>query len=79
MKKYCTQNNGHCETCSLVNYGYDCENVKIKTVENKYQFSAGRRKFHITAKNQNEAENKAEQWHEKNARHTILTYDYRID
>lgn len=29
MKKYCTQNNGDCETCSLVNYGRDCENVPL--------------------------------------------------
>jgi hypothetical protein len=26
MKKYCTQNNGDCLTCSLVNYGRDCKN-----------------------------------------------------
>jgi hypothetical protein len=27
MKKtYCTQNNGDCSTCSLVNYGRDCQN-----------------------------------------------------
>ena len=26
MENYCTQNNGHCETCSLVNYGMDCHN-----------------------------------------------------
>ena len=29
MKKYCTQNNGDCTTCSLVNYGMDCHNNKI--------------------------------------------------
>lgn len=30
MKKgYCTQNNGKCETCSLVNYGRDCINNPI--------------------------------------------------
>lgn len=23
---YCTQNNGNCDTCSLVNYGRDCRN-----------------------------------------------------
>lgn len=23
---YCTQNNGKCKTCSLVNYGRDCQN-----------------------------------------------------
>jgi len=28
--KYCTQNNGKCSTCSLVNYGMDCHNNKIK-------------------------------------------------
>jgi len=28
-KDYCTQNDGDCETCSLVNYGRDCQNNKI--------------------------------------------------
>lgn len=26
---YCTQNNGHCLSCSLANYGRDCRNFKI--------------------------------------------------
>ncbi len=26
IKRYCTQNNGDCDTCSLVNYGRDCHN-----------------------------------------------------
>lgn len=30
MKDYCTQNDGDCETCSLVNYGRDCMNEPIK-------------------------------------------------
>lgn len=30
MKPYCTQNNGDCSTCSLVNYGRDCMNVPLK-------------------------------------------------
>ena len=31
MKKtYCTQNNGDCETCSLVNYGLDCQNNPVQ-------------------------------------------------
>lgn len=29
MKTYCTQNNGYCSTCSLVNYGRDCRNNPI--------------------------------------------------
>lgn len=29
MKAYCTQNNGDCETCSLVNYGRDCHNQPL--------------------------------------------------
>lgn len=29
MKDYCTQNNGDCGTCSLVNYGMDCRNVPL--------------------------------------------------
>jgi hypothetical protein len=28
-KSYCTQNNGTCSTCSLVNYGMDCSNNPI--------------------------------------------------
>ena len=27
--EYCTQNNGDCSTCSLVNYGRDCRNNPI--------------------------------------------------
>jgi hypothetical protein len=27
---YCTQNNGDCETCSLVSYGRDCMNNPIR-------------------------------------------------
>jgi len=31
MKKtYCTQNNGDCKTCSLVNYGRDCQDNPIR-------------------------------------------------
>ena len=30
MKTYCTQNDGDCDTCSLVNYGRDCQNVPTK-------------------------------------------------
>ena len=29
MKPYCTQNNGDCKTCSLVNYNRDCYNNPI--------------------------------------------------
>lgn len=29
MTNYCTQNDGDCETCSLVNYGLDCHNNPI--------------------------------------------------
>ena len=29
MKTYCTQNNGDCTTCSLVNYGLDCTNHQL--------------------------------------------------
>lgn len=31
MKNYCTQNAGQCKTCSLVNYGLDCQNNPIST------------------------------------------------
>lgn len=30
MSNYCTQNNGNCSTCSLVNYGRDCKNNPIR-------------------------------------------------
>jgi hypothetical protein len=30
MKDYCTQNDGDCSTCSLVNYGRDCMNNPIE-------------------------------------------------
>ena len=29
MKTYCIQNDGDCETCSLVSYGRDCENIPL--------------------------------------------------
>lgn len=29
IKAYCTQNDGDCSTCSLVNYGHDCQNNKV--------------------------------------------------
>ena len=29
MKEYCTQNNGDCLTCSLVNYARDCRNMPL--------------------------------------------------
>ena len=28
-KPYCTQNDGDCKTCSLVNYGRDCQNNPV--------------------------------------------------
>jgi rubrerythrin len=30
MKEYCTQNNGDCTTCGLVNYGLDCGNNPVQ-------------------------------------------------
>lgn len=29
IKPYCTQNDGLCENCSLVNYGKDCYNNQL--------------------------------------------------
>ena len=29
LKPYCTQNNGDCSNCSLVNYNRDCQNNPI--------------------------------------------------
>jgi len=40
MKKdYCTQNNGDCYTCSLVNYGRDCRNnpLLFEFTESQYR------------------------------------------
>jgi hypothetical protein len=39
-KPYCTQNNGDCSTCSLVNYGRDCSN---KPLHGGYREGAGRK------------------------------------
>jgi len=33
IPSYCTQNNGNCQTCSLVNYGRDCQNKPVKNKE----------------------------------------------
>lgn len=30
VPEYCTQNGGHCDTCSLNNYGLDCRNNPIE-------------------------------------------------
>lgn len=38
IKSYCTQNNGDCETCSLVNYGRDCHNVSLKEPKTKLPY-----------------------------------------
>lgn len=35
MKIYCTQNDGDCKTCSLVNYGRDCMNVSLVNDDDK--------------------------------------------
>ena len=32
---YCTQNDGDCTTCSLVNYGRDCQNNPIHVIREK--------------------------------------------
>lgn len=40
MKVYCTQNNGDCSTCSLVNYNRDCQN---NPVHGGYRPGAGRK------------------------------------
>jgi hypothetical protein len=52
MKSYCTQNNGDCNSCSLVNYGKDCYNNPIwgGRREGAGRPSTGRKKhqFYIT-------------------------------
>lgn len=35
MKPYCTQNNGDCTTCSLVNYNRDCKNNPVERLVKK--------------------------------------------
>jgi hypothetical protein len=35
MKDYCTQNDGDCESCSLLNYGRDCQNNPIEPKESE--------------------------------------------
>ena len=35
MKSYCTQNNGDCSTCTLVNYGLDCANNPLPVSSHK--------------------------------------------
>lgn len=35
--EYCTQNNGDCSTCSLVNYGKDCKNEKLFEINIDWQ------------------------------------------
>jgi hypothetical protein len=37
---YCTQNAGHCSSCSLANYGRDCMNNKIIVDDHDDQFVA---------------------------------------
>ena len=45
---YCTQNNGDCSTCSLVNYGRDCKNNPIINLEPEIkQLSFSRFSFEI--------------------------------
>ena len=36
MRKYCSQNHGECETCSLVNYGLDCHNNPVAIITDGY-------------------------------------------
>jgi hypothetical protein len=40
MKPYCTQNDGNCPTCSLINYNRDCQN---KPIHGGYRPGAGRK------------------------------------
>lgn len=51
-KPYCTQNNGDCSTCGLVNYGRDCANNPLwgGPREGAGRPSTGRKKvvFYIT-------------------------------
>ena len=54
----------------------------IKRVVSKmpiYQFQIGQRKINIKAKTQKEAEKKAVAWKNKNAKNSILAYNFRVD
>lgn len=48
-KPYCTQNNGDCSTCSLVNYNRDCQNNPVQGGPRKGagRKPTGRRKTNI--------------------------------
>jgi len=39
---YCTQNHGDCDSCSLVNYGRECQNNPVDVVK-KYLSSLGQK------------------------------------
>jgi hypothetical protein len=45
----------------------------------KYQFGVGRRTIHIEARDLKSAQKKAEQWRDKNAKNSVLAYDFRVD
>jgi len=32
-RSYCTQNDGDCQSCALVNYGRDCQNNPVEDEE----------------------------------------------
>lgn len=39
-KDYCTQNDGDCENCNLVNYGRDCLNIPLFVTDDEMEFNA---------------------------------------
>jgi len=45
----------------------------------KFQFGVGRRTIHIEAKDLKSAKKKAEAWRDKNAKNSVLAYDYKVD
>ena len=58
-KEYCTQNEGDCVTCSLVNYGRDCMNNPL-TKKELYMVKCGNGwKMQIEAETLSEVKNKA--------------------
>ena len=93
MRTYCTQNNGKCNTCSLTNYGRDCQNNPIKsehpdifhtTAEEKKAAKECRKKAINMVSKVNEGylvagENVPYKWHEDAISHAMDVIDDRSE
>ena len=67
-KRYCTQNDGDCSTCSLVNYGLDCRNQPIKKTKELRRIEKERETYKLTVelKNRLKKEKKTLKWFAEN-------------